>query len=122
MNSFNKNKEVVSICKNYYTIVNSEVYKNDKITHNMIKLYKDYIFNIENITVREREKMVSIDNIMYKFITDIKFKKDICDKLSKLSVPSRINNLVEYSINKILEYFEDYKDTMTRNIYIPRWI
>ena len=29
MNSFNKNKEVVSICKNYYTIVNSEVYKND---------------------------------------------------------------------------------------------
>lgn len=122
MNSFNKNKEVVSICKNYYTIVNSEVYKTDKITHNMIKLYKDYIFNIENITVREREKMVSIDNIMYKFITDIKFKKDICDKLSKLSVPSRINNLVEYTINKILEYFEDYKDTMTRNIYIPRWI
>ena len=122
MNSFNKNKEVVSICKNYYTIVNSEVYKNEKITHNMIKLYKDYIFNIENITVREREKMVSIDNIMYRFITDIKFKKDICDKLSKLSVPSRINNLVEYTINKILEYFEDYKDTMTRNIYIPRWI
>lgn len=122
MNSFNKNKEVVSICKNYYTIVNSEVYKNDKITQNMIKLYKDYIFNIENITVREREKMVSIDNIMYKFIIDIKFKKDICDKLSKLSVPSRINNLVEYTINKILEYFEDYKDTMTRNIYIPRWI
>jgi hypothetical protein len=122
MNSFNKNKEVVSICKNYYTIVNSEVYKNDKITQNMIKLYKDYIFNIENITVREREKMVSIDNIMYKFITDIKFKKDICDKLSKLSVSSRINNLVEYTINKILEYFEDYKDTMTRNIYIPRWI
>lgn len=122
MNSFNKNKEVVSICKNYYTIVNSEVYKNDKITHNMIKLYKDYFFNIENITVREREKMVSIDNIMYKFITDIKFKKDICDKLSKLRVPSRINNLVEYTINKILEYFEDYKDTMTRNIYIPRWI
>ncbi len=122
MNSFNKNKEVVSICKNYYTIVNSEVYKNDKITQNMIKLYKDYIFNIENITVREREKMVSIDNIIYKFITDIKFKKDICDKLSKLSVPSRINNLVEYTINKILEYFEDYKDTMTRNIYIPRWI
>ena len=122
MNSINKNKEVVSICKNYYTIVNSEVYKNDKITQNMIKLYKDYIFNIENITVREREKMVSIDNIMYKFITDIKFKKDICDKLSKLSVPYRINNLVEYTINKILEYFEDYKDTMTRNIYIPRWI
>ena len=122
MNSFNKNKEVISICKNYYTIVNSEVYKNDRITHNMIKLYKSYIFNIENITIREREKMISIDNIMYKFITDIKFKKDICDKLKKLSVPSRINDLVEYTINKIIEYFEEYKDTLTRNIYIPRWI
>ena len=54
MNSFNKNKEVVSICKNYYTIVNSEVYKNDKITQNMIKLYKDYIFNNNIDIVREK--------------------------------------------------------------------
>ena len=45
MNSFNKNKSVVSICKNYYTIVNNEVYNDDKVTHNMINLYKDFIFN-----------------------------------------------------------------------------
>ena len=44
MNSFNKNKSVVSICKNYYTIVNNEVYNDDKVTHNMINLYKDFIF------------------------------------------------------------------------------
>ena len=31
MNSFNKNKSVVSICKNYYTIVNNEVYNDDQV-------------------------------------------------------------------------------------------
>lgn len=55
MNSFNKNKSVVSICKNYYTIVNNEVYNDDKVTHNMINLYKDYIL-IWRILLQEKEK------------------------------------------------------------------
>jgi hypothetical protein len=122
MNSFNKNKSVVSICKNYYTIVNNEVYSDDKVTHNMINLYKDYIFNMENITSREREKMVIIDNIMYKFVTDSSFKSEMCSRLSKLTISRGVSNVVEYIMNKLILYFEDYKDTITRNIYIPRWI
>lgn len=122
MNSFNKNKEVIKVCKNYYEIVNSDTYKNDKITENMIKLYKDYIFGMDIITQREREKMISIDNIMYKFVTDIRFKKEMENKLSKLTVSKNVIDLVSYVMNKMIEYFEDYKDTYTRNIYIPRWI
>lgn len=122
MNSFNKNKEIIKVCKNYYEIVNSDTYKNDKITSNMVKLYKDYIFGMDIITQREREKMVSIDNIMYKFVTDIRFKKEVENKLSKLTISKNVIDLVSYVMNKMIEYFEDYKDTYTRNIYIPRWI
>ena len=122
MNSFNKNKEIIKVCKNYYEIVNSDTYKNDKITSNMVKLYKDYIFGMYIITQREREKMVSIDNIMYKFVTDIRFKKEMENKLSKLTISKNVIDLVSYVMNKMIEYFEDYKDTYTRNIYIPRWI
>ncbi len=122
MNSFNKNKEIIKVCKNYYEIVNSDTYKNDKITSNMVKLYKDYIFGMDIITQREREKMVSIDNIMYKFVTDIRFKKEMENKLSKLTISRNVVDLVSYVMNKMIEYFEDYKDTYTRNIYIPRWI
>lgn len=122
MNSFNKNKEIIKVCKNYYEIVNSDTYKNDKITSNMVKLYKDYIFGMDIITQREREKMVSIDNIMYKFVTDIRFKKEMENKLSKLTISKNVIDLVSYVMNKMIEYFEDCKDTYTRNIYIPRWI
>lgn len=122
MNSFGKNKQIVNICKNYYKIVNADIYEKDKASLSIIKLYTDYIFSQEIITQREVEKLSKIDNIMYKFVTDSKFNKEMMNKLSSLKVNTGVNNLMEYVMNKLIEYFEDYKDTYTRNIYIPRWI
>ena len=122
MNSFNKNKEVVSICKNYYKIVNADIYEGDKVSRNIINLYSDYIFGMSILTKREKEKLVLVDNIMYKFVTDVRFKKEMLKKLSSLKVSRSINHIVEYVMNKLIEYFEDYKDNNTKNIYIPRWI
>lgn len=122
MNSFSKNKEAVSICKNYYKIVNSNNINEDKFTNSVIKIYRDYIFNIDIITKREKEKMVLIDNIMLKFINDKRFKREMINKLTKLKINKNISNVVEYAVNKLIEYFDEYKDTYTRNIYIPRWI
>ncbi len=122
MNSFNKNKEVVDICKNYYTIVNSDICEGDEVTSNIINLYMDYIFGLEIITKREREKLVLIDNIMLKFISDNRFKKEMCAHLGSLRVSKGVTNLVEYVMNKMIVFFEDYKDIITRNIYVPRWI
>lgn len=122
MNSFNKNKEVVEICKNYYTIVNAEIYEGDEVTSNIIKLYEDFIFGLDIITKREKEKLALIDRIMLKFITDNRFKKEMCSHLGTIKVSKGVNNLVEYVISKMIIFFEDYKDIYTRNIYIPRWI
>lgn len=121
MNSFSKNKEIVSVCKNYYTIINSEIYKGDEVTANIIKLYGDYIFGMEIITKREKEKLALIDRIMLKFISDKRFKKEMCEYLGNLKVSKGVN-LVEYVMNKMIVFFEDYKDMITRNIYVPRWI
>lgn len=120
MNSFKKNKEVICVCKNYYKIVNADIY--DKVSINIIRLYTDYIFSLDIITKREREKLALIDNIMYRYVSDNRFKKEMISKLSMLKVSGGVNNIVEYVMNKLIEYFEDYKDTYTRNIYIPRWI
>ena len=122
MNRFNKNKEVVKVCKNYYKIVNTDLYKNDRTSANIINLYTDYIFSFKDLTIREKEKLVLVDNIMYKFVTDTRFKKEMIDKLSVLKVGNGVTNLIEYVMNKLIEYFNEYKDTYTRNIYIPRWI
>ncbi len=122
MNSFSRNKKIVEICKNYYKIVNSLLYEGDKITSNIIRIYEDYIFSLEIITKREIEKLQIVDKIMLKFVTDSKFKKEMCEYFSNLKVSKAVNNLVEYVMNKMIAFAEDYKDFYTRNIYIPRWI
>ncbi len=122
MNSFSKNKEVVSVCKNYYTIVNYEIYEGDEVTSNIIKLYTDFIFGLDIITKREKDKLALIDRIMLKFITDKRFKKEMCDYLGNLKVSKGVTDLVQYVMNKMIVFFEDYKDMVTRNIYVPRWI
>lgn len=122
MNSFNKNKEIVEVCKNYYTIVNAEIYEGDEVTLNIIKLYEDFIFGMDIVTKREKEKLALIDRIMLKFITDNRFRKEMCAHLGGLKVSKGVHNLVEYVMNKMIVFFEDYKDIYTRNIYIPRWI
>ena len=122
MNSFSKNKKIVEICKNYYKIVNSLLYEGDKITLNIIRIYEDYIFGLEIITKREVEKLQIVDKIMIKFVTDSKFIKEMCAYFSSLKVSKAVNNLVEYVMNKMISFAEDYKEFYTRNIYIPRWI
>ena len=59
---------------------------------------------------------------MLKFIEDKRFKKEMCDYLGNLKVSKSVTNLVEYVISKMIVFFDDYKDMITRNIYIPRWI
>ena len=122
MNSFSRNKKIVEICKNYYKIVNSLLYEGDKITQNIIRIYEDYIFSLDIITKREVEKLQIVDKIMLKFISDSKFKKEMCEYFSNLKVSKAVNNLVEFVMNKMIAFAEEYKDFYTRNIYIPRWI
>ena len=122
MGSFNKNKEIVGVCKYYYDIVNFEIYEDDKIKQNIINLYIEYIFSFDIVTKREKEKLEQIDKIVYKFLTDKRFNKEMVRELSHLRVSKAVSNVVEYVMNKMIEYFENYKTVYTRNIYIPRWI
>jgi len=122
MNSFSKNKEVVGICKNYYKIINADIEEGDSVTVNLIRMYEDYLFGMEIVTKREKEKLENVDKIIYRYMTDSRFKKELVDVLSKMKVSNSVGNLVEYVMNKVMEFAEDYKDIYTRNIYIPRWI
>ncbi len=122
MNRFKRNKDIVNICKNYYTIVGSEISEKDKVTSKIVRMYSEYVFSLDIVTKREVEKLEHIDNIMLKFVSDFKFRKELCNHFLTIRVSKAVNNIVEYVINKIIEFSEDYKDIYTRNIYIPRWI
>lgn len=122
MGSYNKNKEIVNSCKHYYDIVNFEIYEGENIKQNIINMYTDYIFSMDIITKREKEKLAEVDKIVYKFLTDKRFNREMIKELSNLRISKAVTNVIEYVMNKMIEFFEDYKTVYTRNIYIPRWI
>lgn len=122
MNKYNKNKEIINACEHYYDIVNYEIYEGENIKNNVIKMYKDYVFSMDIVTKREKEKLASIDKIIYKFLTDRRFYKEMVKELSNLRVSKAVTNVVEFVMNKMVEFFDNYKTIYTRNIYIPRWI
>lgn len=122
MGSYNMNKEIVNACKHYYDIVNFEIYEGENIKQNIINMYTDYIFSMDIITKREKEKLAEVDKIVYKFLTDKRFNREMIKELSNLRISKAVTNVIEYVMNKMIEFFEDYKTVYTRNIYIPRWI
>ena len=50
-NSFSFNKELLSHCKNYYSIINMDYDLDDKITENLRIIYKEYIFSITMLNI-----------------------------------------------------------------------
>ena len=74
------------------------------------------------LTKREKEKLAEVDKIVYKFLTDKRFNREMIKELSNLRISKAVTNVIEYVMNKMIEFFEDYKTVYTRNIYIPRWI
>lgn len=120
--SVKKNKEIVNACEHYYDIVNYEIYEGENIKQNIVNMYTDYVFSMEIVTKREKEKLKEVDKVVYKFLTDKRFNREMIKELSNLRISKAVTNVIEYVMNKMIEFFEDYKTVYTRNIYIPRWI
>ncbi len=120
--SVKKNKEIVNACEHYYDIVNYEIYEGENIKQNIVNMYTDYVFSLEIVTKREKEKLKEVDKVVYKFLTDKRFNREMIKELSNLRISKAVTNVIEYVMNKMVDFFEDYKTVYTRNIYIPRWI
>ena len=43
----NRNKDILKYCPNYYTIINFDFKDNDIVSDKLIKVYKSYIFSID---------------------------------------------------------------------------
>lgn len=120
--SVKRNKEIVNACEHYYDIVNYEIYEGENIKQNIVNMYTDYVFSLEIVTKREKEKLKEVDKVVYKFLTDKRFNREMIKELSNLRISKAVTNVIEYVMNKMVDFFEDYKTVYTRNIYIPRWI
>lgn len=117
-----KDKLVLKYCSNYYKIINFEYYEGDFVTDKLIKIYRDYIFNIDFNNIDNIKQAIKLDKIIAKYIDDYFFRREMSEGLRKIKVSINEKNILQVIVNNIFKIFNRYIDISTRKIYISRWI
>ena len=117
-----KNKVILKHCPYFYKIINFELVDGDRITANLIEIYKSYIFNININDNEEIERVEKLDFVLNKYLEDYFFRKDMKNRLLDIRVKKGSSNIIKTIVDNIIIAFESYEMGYTRNIYFARWI
>lgn len=117
-----KNKLILSNCPNFYRIVNFDYFEDDYVTDKLIKIYEEYIFNIDVTNYDELRIVKQIDYVLGKYLDDYLFRKKMKIEILKVKVNKSSSNIRKTIVESIINIFKRYKEEVTREIYISRWI
>lgn len=116
-----KNREVLTHCPHFYTIINFEYYSDDLVSEKLIDIYERFIFSVD-ITIEENvAKIEKLDRALYKYINDYCFREQVKTDMMTIKV-RRGDNILETIVSAILGFFDSYELLSTRKINITRWI
>lgn len=118
----NKNKLIVSLCPNYYRIVNFDYFEDDIITEKLIKVYKSYIFHIDLRNKEEIKGIKQIDFVLGKYIDDYLFRHTMQNEFVHMKVKKTCADILKSIIDGIIRIFYHYEEETTKHIYIAKWI
>ena len=118
----NTNKQIIDLCPNYYKIIAFEPYEDDKISAKLIKLYRDYIFNIDINNSEDVKSVQELDTVLNKYIEDYLFRKEMQKQVLTIKVRRDETNVLKAIIKSLIKIFYNYEEYTTRVIYISRWI
>ena len=116
------NKLVLNYCKNFKRITNTDFLEGDTLSLQLVKIYKDYIFNIDLTQEEEIENVIEIDKIMGRYIDDYLFRKTLKQELVKVRVKRSCGDIIRTIVENIIEIFHRVEFEQTRKIYISKWI
>ena len=118
----NKNKFVLSNCPNFYRIVNFDYFEDDNVTEKLIKIYENYIFNIDITDEEEIKNVKKIDYVLGKYIDDYLFRRKMQIEIANVKIKKSCPNILKAVVESMISIFNRYEEETTRNIYISRWI
>lgn len=117
-----ENKQIVALCKNFYKITSFEPLEGDYITGKLIRIYGEYIFNIDMMNKEDLKSVVELDRVLGNYLNDYGFRKELQRKIVKIKLKRDVKNPLKEFVSHILKIFYDYEEYTTRVIYISRWI
>lgn len=120
-NSFDINKKILSYCTNYYKIMNIDFYEDDKTTEELLNIYTEFIFSVTSFAEEDVNLLKDIDSVIYKYMTDHKFKKELRKEFNSLKTKKNFNSL-RSMVERIILIYENYTLNYTKNIFLPRWL
>lgn len=116
-----KNKKVLLLCKNYKLIINADFIEGDNISIGLVKIYKDFIFNIDLDNSEDVNGAVIVDKAMAKYVNDYFFRKTMQEEITSIKFRKTKNALLEI-IDAIIKIYNRYEEDSTRKIYMAKWI
>ncbi len=118
----NNNKIILSYCKNFDRIVNTDFLEGDSISLQLVKIYKDFIFKIDINNEDDIKKAIDIDRTMGKYIDDYFFRKTLQEELLKSKLRKTATDILRSIVDCLINIFKRYEEDATRKIYISKWI
>ena len=116
------NKQIISLCPNFYKIIEFSPYEDDIISKKLVKLYQEYIFRIDINNPEDIENVINLDKVVSKYIDDYLFRKEMQKQILQIRVRKDAKDILKEIICSILQIFENYEEYTTRVIYISKWI
>ncbi len=116
------NKQVLSYCKNFEKIINTDFLEGDNLSLQLVHIYKDYIFSIDLANEEDVEKAIEIDKIMARYVDDYLFRKTLKQELLRVKVKKSCKDVIQTIVESIIEIFKRVEFEQTRKIYISKWI
>ncbi len=117
----NKNKQILKHCPNFYKIINFEFFDDDELSKKLLSVYEDYVFKVDLNNKNAVMKLEQLDVVLYKYIDDYFFRKELREEMKKIRIRKDEDILVAI-VNWIIKVFDNYEVGFTRNIYFSRWI
>lgn len=115
-------KKILETCPHYDEIINFEFDYDDEITIDLIDWYKDLIFSCDGNDENEKQIIKMIDNSMYIYVNDHKFRKGLSKQLSARDIDLNSDKSIRKLIKKILDYTNKYERAEILNLTSSRWI
>lgn len=117
-----KNKLVLDNCPNFYRIINFEYFEEDAVTEKLIRIYRDFIFEVDLSNRAELNMVKKIDFVLGKYIDDYSFRRKLQQEVFQVKIAKTCKNVLQTVVENIIAIFNRYEEETTRNFYIARWI
>ena len=115
-------KKILETCPHYDDIINYEFDYDDEITIDLIDWYKDLIFSCDGNDENETKIIKMIDDSMYMFVNDYKYRKGLCRIINGRDIDLNSDKSIRKLIKKILDYTNRYENNEILNVTSSRWL